>query len=400
MYVDDFASPIQQYETKITVPIKELNHVLGNGLTIGSTILLGGDPGIGKSTLLMQLVDVLGQKQVPCLYVSGEESITQIKSRASRLNFSQQQNSHLIATNTLEDIISTAISLKDIKVVIIDSIQTIVSKAIDSIAGTTLQVKTCAQSLSEYAKSHNVCVFLVGHITKEGQIAGPKILEHMVDTVLYFEGDENNHYRILRSIKNRFGSVNEVGIFEMTKERLVEVLDPSSIFLSKIDQRTTGISTFVGINGSRAMLIEIQVLIAPSVLPAPRRTVIGWDPNRLSMILAILSVKCGINLNMHDVYLTVAGGLKIKEPTADLAVAAALISARLAILLPLKSVFLGEISLSGTVKQTTHLQKRINQSKKLGFTTVFAHDKISDKDVNCIHLPDVESLKTKIQNYK
>ncbi|MFY9590053.1 DNA repair protein RadA [Rickettsia endosymbiont of Halotydeus destructor] len=399
-------------QLRIPTPIQELNRVLGGGLVLGSAVLLGGDPGIGKSTLLLQLVasafpiysndldnwnvkqevstqslDLLNEHANPsqfygansskqksmninCLYITGEESLDQIKLRALRLELGNKDTNILAATN-LEDIISTIESNKEnIDLVVIDSIQTISTKELSSPPGTVSQIRACAHELVNYAKQNNIILLLSCHVTKDGQLAGPKILEHLVDTVLYFEGDHNNHFRILRSYKNRFGGVGEIGVFEMSSTGLIEVSNPSELFLMKRDKNVTGIAIFAGLEGSRPLLMEVQALIVPSNMVTPRRSAVGWDLNRLSMILAVLSSRIGLNLASHEVYLSVAGGLKITEPASDLAVAAALISAATNIAVPEQSVFFGEIGLSGEIRKTSQANARIKEAVKLGFNRI------------------------------
>lgn len=350
-------------------PINELNRVLGGGLVSSSAILIGGDPGIGKSTLLLHLVasSFCDKIRMNCLYITGEESIAQIKLRALRLGLSNKTASILAATN-IEDIISTIDADKNnIDLVVIDSIQTMVTRTLSSPPGTISQIRACANELVSYAKQNNIIILLSCHVTKDGQLAGPKLLEHLVDTVLYFEGDPNSHFRILRSIKNRFGGIGEIGVFEMTASGLMEVSSPSELFLMKRDKNVSGTTVFAGIEGSRPLLIEIQALIAPSNMPMPRRSVVGWDLNRLSMIIAVLNVRFGLNLTSKEVYLTVAGGLKISEPASDLAVAAALISAANNKAVLEHSVFFGEIGLSGEIRKVNAAEMRIKEATKLGF---------------------------------
>jgi DNA repair protein RadA/Sms len=301
----------------------------------------------------------------------------------------------IVATGDLEAIIATIESIPKLDVVVIDSIQTLHCRETSSAPGTMAQIRTSAQKLISYAKRKNISLFLVGHITKDGQIAGPKVLEHMVDTVLQFEGDHNYHYRILRALKNRFGPVNEVGVFEMSQNGLEEVTNPAQIFLTNNPESRSGSSIFVGIEGSRAMLAEIQALVAPSPVSPAKRNVIGWDHNRLSMILAVLAVRCGLNLYAHDVYLNIVGGLKISEPAADLAVAAAVISASTNKASPPGSVFFGEISLSGDVKKSIQQSKRINEAKKVGFKTLICNPSQEQKDteLNLISLSNVQQLR-------
>ncbi|WP_375331317.1 DNA repair protein RadA [Candidatus Tisiphia endosymbiont of Oplodontha viridula] len=350
-------------------PINELNRVLGGGLVSSSAILIGGDPGIGKSTLLLHLVasSFCDKIRMNCLYITGEESIDQIKLRALRLGLNNETTSILAATN-IEDIISTIDADKNnIDLVVIDSIQTMVTRTLSSPPGTISQIRACANELVSYAKQNNIIILLSCHVTKDGQLAGPKLLEHLVDTVLYFEGDPNSHFRILRSIKNRFGGIGEIGVFEMTASGLMEVSSPSELFLMKRDKNVSGTTVFAGIEGSRPLLIEIQALIAPSNMPMPRRSVVGWDLNRLSMIIAVLNVRFGLNLTSKEVYLTVAGGLKISEPASDLAVAAALISAANNKAVLEHSVFFGEIGLSGEIRKVNAAEMRIKEATKLGF---------------------------------
>jgi len=356
---------------RIITPLEELNRVLGGGLVPSSAILIGGDPGIGKSTLLLQLTSRLAAENIGCLYITGEESAEQVKLRSSRLGGVEKESFILAATN-VHDIVATIDKLKnDISLVVVDSIQTIYSDDFSSAPGTVSQIRAATHELITYAKNHNIILLIVGHVTKEGQLAGPKVLEHMVDTVLYFEGDSSYHYRILRSVKNRFGSVNEIGVFEMTGSGLKEVTNPSELFLMDRENNVSGISVFAGIEGSRPILVEIQALVTKSNMNIPRRSVVGWDANRLNMILAVLQVRHKLDLSNHEVYLSVAGGLKITEPAADLAVAAALVSAATNKPLPQGSVFFGEIGLSGEVRKVTQVDSRINEAKKLGFTTIY-----------------------------
>jgi len=374
-------------------PIEELNRVLGGGLVAGSAILIGGDPGIGKSTLLLQLCTSLASSDIGCLYITGEESTNQIKLRAQRLGIHDNKTGLLAATN-VEDIISTIDqNKKQISVVVIDSIQTIASSEFSSAPGTVSQIRACAHQLIHYAKQNNITLLLACHVNKDGQLAGPKVLEHMVDTVLYFEGDHNNHFRILRSIKNRFGGVNEIGVFEMTSHGLVEISNPSELFLMERENNVSGSAVFAGIEGSRPLLIEIQALIAPTNMATPRRSVVGWDNNRLSMIIAVLGVRFGLNLSSHEVYLSVAGGLRITEPAADLAVAAALISAASNKPLPQGSIFFGEVGLSGEVRKVAQTEARIKEATKLGFISMYCSSKQKFNGLQPImHLKQLKGL--------
>lgn len=375
-------------------PIEELNIVLGGGLVAGSAILIGGDPGIGKSTLLLQLCSRLAQVGMGCLYITGEESTNQIKLRAKRLGLEDKKTGLLAATN-VEDIISTIDKHKnDLDLVVIDSIQTVATSELSSAPGTVSQIRAAAHLLINYTKQNNITLVLACHVNKDGQLAGPKLLEHMVDTVLYFEGDNNNHFRILRAVKNRFGGVNELGVFEMTANGLVEIRNPSELFLMDRENNVSGTAVFAGIQGSRPILIEIQALTCPTNMATPRRSVVGWDQNRLSMIIAVLGVRFGLNLASYEVYLSVAGGLKITDPAADLAVAAAIISAATNKPLPSKSIFFGEIGLSGEVRKVTQTETRIREASKLGFETMFCATKDDfNSGVQAIfHLRQLKSL--------
>jgi DNA repair protein RadA/Sms len=355
--------------------VSEFDRVCGGGLVPGSVILLGGDPGIGKSTLLLQVVAKLSQT-APCAYISGEEALSQLRLRAQRLGV-HQAHVHMAANHNVLDMMAALTQLKNLKLVIVDSIQTLTHDSIDSPAGSVSQVRACAHALIELAKTQGFAVVLVGHVTKEGTLAGPRVLEHMVDTVLYFEGDRNYDYRILRSVKNRFGATDEIGVFSMTDVGLQEVTNPSHLFLNLHDQPVSGTAVFAGMEGTRPLLVEIQALVAPSYFPAPRRTAVGWDTNRLSMIVAVLEARCKMNFGNKDIYLNVAGGLKISEPAADLAVAAALVSALKNTPLPSKSVYFGEIGLTGDVRPVNKTGLRMAEAQRLGFEKAF-----------CAALPD------------
>jgi DNA repair protein RadA/Sms len=344
--------------------IEEFDRVTGGGLVPGSALLIGGDPGIGKSTLLLQVTALLS-KSSRCAYVSGEESLDQVRMRAQRLGLVQAPVELAAATN-VRDIIET-IDKKNFDAVVIDSIQTMYLDNLDSAPGTVAQVRACAAELIRAAKRRGACLLLVGHVTKEGQIAGPRVLEHMVDTVLYFEGDRGHTFRILRAVKNRFGPTDEIGVFEMAEAGLVEVRNPSELFLSQRQQEISGSAVFAGMEGTRPVLVEIQALVAPSPLGTPRRAVIGWDQARLSMVLAVLEARCGVAIGPNDVYLNVAGGLRIAEPAADLAVAAALASSLTGVPVPHDMVVFGEIGLSGEVRNVGQIENRLKEAYKLGF---------------------------------
>lgn len=359
--LDGEFKPASRKHTKIN----EFDRVCGGGLVPGSVLLVGGTPGIGKSTLLLQIMAKLSKGQ-SCLYVSGEEGIEQVSLRAQRLNVEKSQLLLASATN-LSSIIKSIDKKDGPEVVVIDSIQTMYMDTLESAPGSVAQVRTCAQELIRVAKKKNCVILLVGHVTKEGSIAGPKVLEHMVDTVLYFEGDQNHQFRILRAVKNRFGPTDEIGVFEMQEEGLVEVENPSAVFLENRQASATGSCVFAGMEGTRPVLVEIQSLVAPSPFATPKRTAIGWDAARLSMVMAVLEARLGIPFVGKDVYLNIAGGLKLTEPAADLAVAASLISSLKDTPLPENTVVFGEVGLSGEVRAVSHMAARLKEAKKLGF---------------------------------
>lgn len=351
---------------RIKTNIGELDRVLGGGLVQGSVVLIGGDPGIGKSTLLLQTAESLAKAKVQIIYVSGEESADQIRLRAKRMNV-QQDSIQLAATTNVAEIINSIEVKKISTVVIIDSIQTMFIDGLSSAPGTVSQVRAAAGELTIFAKKNNITLLIVSHVTKDGQIAGPKVLEHMVDTVLYFEGEKDLHFRILRAVKNRFGAANEIGVFEMNDIGLSEVSNPSELFLTSYDRDTSGTAVFAGIEGTRPLLAEIQALVSPSFMPTPRRAVVGWDVNRLAMVIAVLNSRFGLNLFDKEVYLNVVGGLKIEETAADLAVACALISAARDIALPSSTIAVGEIGLTGEIRMVSNLEGRLKEAAKLGF---------------------------------
>ena len=350
--------------------IKELDLVLGGGLVGASAILVAGDPGIGKSTLLLQAAVKFSQTGLKTLYISGEEANAQIQLRAKRLDLSGAQV-FLGAETNLHNILTTLREEKP-DLVIIDSIQTVWADSVDSTPGSMSQVRTTAHELTNFSKLYGISVILVGHVTKEGQIAGPRVVEHMVDTVLYFEGAQGHQFRILRAVKNRFGPANEIGVFEMTGKGLNEVQNPSSLFLSEYGEQNPGSVVFAGIEGTRPILVELQALVAPTIHSQPRRSVIGWDSARLAMVLAVLEAICGVKFTGHDVYLNVAGGLKISEPAADLAVAGALLSALHNTSLSNGLVVFGEISLSGALRPVSQTESRLREAQKLGFLKAIA----------------------------
>ncbi len=350
--------------------LAELDRVLGGGLVPASAILVGGDPGIGKSTLLLQAAASFARRGLKALYVSGEESAAQIRMRAARLNLTDAPVK-LAAETNLRDILTTLDREKP-DFAIIDSIQTMWADNVASAPGSVSQVRAAAHELTNYAKRKGIAVVLVGHVTKDGQIAGPRVIEHMVDTVLYFEGERGHQFRILRAVKNRFGPADEIGVFEMTGAGLAEVSNPSALFLSERDEPAAGSVVFAGIEGTRPLLVEFQALVAPPPHSQPRRTVVGWDGSRLAMILAVLEARCSIPFSGLDVYLNVAGGLKVSEPAADLAVAAALLSAREDVAIPSDTVVFGEISLSGALRPVGQTENRLKEARKLGFSKAIA----------------------------
>jgi DNA repair protein RadA/Sms len=346
--------------------IAELDRVTGGGFVRGSVLLVGGDPGIGKSTLLIQAAAAVARGGHRAVYISGEEAVAQVRLRAERLQLGDAPV-ELAAETAVEDIVATLSEGKTPRLIVIDSIQTMWTSAIESAPGTVSQVRGAAQVLIRYAKRSGAAVILVGHVTKDGQIAGPRVVEHMVDAVLSFEGDGAHQFRILRAVKNRFGPTDEIGVFEMTGGGLREVANPSALFLSERDLGAPGTAVFAGVEGTRPLLVEIQALVAPTTLGTPRRAVVGWDQNRLAMVLAVLEAHCGVRLSGHDVYLNVAGGLRIQEPAADLAAAAALVSSLTNAPLPADAVYFGEISLSGMVRPVAQAPARLKEAAKLGF---------------------------------
>lgn len=355
--------------------INEFDRVTGGGLVPGCAILLGGDPGIGKSTLLLQTVCALAKKGLSCVYVSGEEAVDQVRLRAQRLGLSDAPVALASATNVRE--IAATLEERQCDVLVIDSIQTMYVDTVESAPGTVSQVRTAAQELIRIAKKTGTCIFFVGHVTKDGQIAGPRVLEHMVDTVLYFEGDRGHHFRILRTVKNRFGPTDEIGVFEMGELGLGEVANPSALFLSQRQQHVTGSAVFAGLEGTRPLLVEVQALVAPAPYGTPRRAVVGWDTNRLAMILAVLEARCGLQFSGQEVYLNMAGGIRISEPAADLAVAAALISALSGTPVPSQTVYFGEVGLSGEVRPVSQPDLRMKEAAKLGFDSACSAARLS-----------------------
>ncbi|HVJ55748.1 MAG TPA: DNA repair protein RadA [Aliidongia sp.] len=355
--------------------IAEFDRVCGGGLVPGSALLVGGDPGIGKSTLLLQVVAALAQgrggTKLKCAYISGEEAVDQVRLRAARLGVASAPV-ELAAATSIRDIAGSLEAIGGPDVVIIDSIQTMYLDALDSAPGTVSQVRAAAQELIRLAKRVGFTLVLVGHVTKEGLIAGPRVLEHMVDTVLYFEGERGHQFRILRAVKNRFGPTDEIGVFEMTDIGLSEVPNPSALFLADRQGDISGAAVFAGMEGTRPVLVEIQALVAPSPPGSPRRAVVGWDAARLAMVIAVLDARCGLAIGANDVYLNVAGGLRISEPAADLAVAAALVSALSGQPVPADMAVFGEIGLSGEIRPVSQADARLKEAGKLGFERALA----------------------------
>ena len=351
---------------RISTLVSELDRVTGGGFVRGSAVLVGGDPGIGKSTLLLQAAAAFAGRGANAIYISGEEASAQVRMRAQRLGLAEAPV-RLGAETALRDILTT-LDAERPDLAIVDSIQTLWSDTVEAAPGSVSQVRASAHELVTFAKKRGVAVIIVGHVTKDGQIAGPRVVEHMVDTVLYFEGERGHQFRILRAVKNRFGPADEIGVFEMTGGGLAEVANPSALFLSERGQPSPGSAVFAGIEGTRPVLTEIQALVAPSTLASPRRTVVGLDSGRVSTILAVLEARCGIPFAGLDVFLNVAGGMRVLEPAADLAIAAALLSAREDSALPADCVTFGEISLSGALRPVAQAENRLKEAQKLGFS--------------------------------
>ena len=350
--------------------IAEFDRVTGGGLVAGSALLVGGDPGIGKSTLILQALSEYAKGGGHAVYISGEEAMAQVRMRAARMGLSDAPLMLGAATN-VEDILATIEAGHPPGIIAIDSIQTLWTGALDAAPGTVAQLRTSSFDLVRYAKASGAALLLVGHVTKDGQIAGPKAIEHLVDAVLYFEGERGHHFRVLRAVKNRFGATDEIGVFEMTGAGLAEVANPSALFLGDRTSAAPGTAVFAGLEGTRPLLCEIQALVSPSSYGTPRRAVVGWDTGRLAMILAVLDARAGIGIGAADVYLNVAGGLKIGEPAADLGAAAALVSSLTGEPLPRDTVFFGEISLSGDIRPVPQAEARLKEAAKLGFSRAF-----------------------------
>jgi DNA repair protein RadA/Sms len=352
-------------EMRASTHLPELDRVLGGGIVPGSVILVGGDPGIGKSTLMMQMASALRDRVV--LYITGEESIQQIKLRAERLEVKPSERVLLLAETNL-DILDELLRRTEPDVVVVDSIQTMYHPGFESAPGTVSQVREATAFFSRLAKARNIPMFLVGHVTKEGFLAGPKVVEHMVDTVVQFEGERHHSYRILRAMKNRFGSTNEIGIFEMHDGGLKEVENPSQAFLAERTARTSGSTVVAGMEGSRPLLVEVQALLAPTSYGVPQRTATGFDSRRLQMLLAVLEKRAGLHLGQFDIFVNVAGGIRLDEPAADLGMAVAIVSSLKEKAVDPRAVVIGELGLGGEIRSVHHLDQRIGEASKLGFS--------------------------------
>jgi DNA repair protein RadA/Sms len=361
--------------------INEYDRVTGGGMVPGSALLIGGDPGIGKSTLLLQVMCALAVKGARCVYVSGEEAPDQVRLRAERLGLTDAPVALASATSVRDIVASMEDTASRIDVLVIDSIQTMYVDTVESAPGTVTQVRASAQEIIRAAKRHGITVLFVGHVTKDGQIAGPRVLEHMVDTVLYFEGDRSHQFRILRAVKNRFGPTDEIGVFEMAGAGLMQVENPSALFLAQRQENVPGSAILAGLEGTRPVLVEVQALVAPSPNGgSPRRAVIGWDSGRLAMVLAVLEARCGVALAGSDIFLNIAGGIRISEPAADMAVAAALVSAVNGAPVPNGTVFFGEIGLGGEIRQVPQPDIRMKEAARLGFDRAVLPARKKDKD--------------------
>ncbi|MED5354517.1 MAG: DNA repair protein RadA [Bacteroidota bacterium] len=375
---------------RIITKDNEFDRVIGGGIVPGSLVLLGGEPGIGKSTLFLQLSLMLSHK---VLYVSGEESETQIKMRADRINY-KNDNCYILTENKIENIFNQVKKINP-QVLIIDSIQTLSSQLVDASSGSITQLRTCTAELISFAKSTSIPVLIIGHINKEGHIAGPKILEHMVDTVLQFEGDRNHFYRILRAKKNRFGSTNEIGIYEMLNEGLKEIKNPSEILISNSNQKLSGSAISAAIEGSRPFMIEVQALVSSAVYGTPQRSCTGFNSKRLNMLLAVLEKRVGFKLGMKDIFLNITGGIKVEDTAIDMAIVSAILSSNNEIKIPEDYCFAAEIGLSGEIRPVQRIEQRIKEAEKLGFSKIFISkhsDKLTSKKINIVSLSKIDEL--------
>ncbi len=382
---------------RFSTGIEEFDRVVGGGIVKGALILIGGDPGIGKSTLALVTMNGLMREGKRVLYVTGEESLQQLRIRAKRLNIDESMDA---LAETELDVILDVLGENNPDVVVLDSIQTIESMTTAAPRGSVAQLKEITDRLMRFSKQNNVSFMIVGHVTKEGVIAGPKLLEHMVDTVLYFEGDRNMNFRILRAIKNRFGSTNEIGVFEMTEAGLIEIINPSALFLSDRQGQKEGSAVFSSVEGTRALLVEIQSLVSHSYLAMPRRTAVGIDQTRLSMLIAVLDKRAGLNLGSEDIYINVVGGVSIDEPASDLCVLSALASSYKRKPLPADAVFIGEAGLTGEIRAVGMIEKRLKEAEKLGFKKAYMPESntrgIKIQGMELVAIKDVEALMEKL----
>ncbi|WP_102029383.1 DNA repair protein RadA [Salirhabdus sp. Marseille-P4669] len=372
---------VSETEHRVTTSSQELNRVLGGGIVPGSLVLIGGDPGIGKSTLLLQVSSQLAEKDLDVLYISGEESVKQTKLRADRLAI-KSNNLYVMSETNIQEIADAIIKMSP-SFVVVDSIQTVYHSEITSAPGSVSQVRECTSELMRIAKSNNIPIFVVGHVTKEGSIAGPRLLEHMVDTVLYFEGERHNAFRIVRSVKNRFGSTNEMGIFEMKEEGLVEVTNPSEVFLEERSANVAGSTIVASMEGTRPVLVEIQALLSPTSFGNPRRMATGLNQSRVPLLMAVLEKRAGLLLQNQDAYVKVAGGVKLDEPAIDLAVAISIASSFRDQPTNPNDVLIGEVGLTGEIRRVSRIEQRINEAAKLGFGRAI----VPEKNVNGIKTP-------------
>ncbi len=392
------------HQNRIKTSISELDTLLGGGFVNGSVILIGGEPGIGKSTLILQIAKIFSQNNLNSFYISGEESVSQIQIRMCRISSKNEKSSSLslISSTSLEEILASILNENinltkknlQMNLLIIDSIQTISSDRIQSGAGSVAQIKICTNEIVNIAKAYNIITIIVGHVTKDGEIAGPKFLEHMVDTVLYFEGEQN--FRILRSVKNRYGASGEIAIFEMNNNGLNEIVNPSMFFLQNFNKNVSGTVIFCGTKGSRPIMSEIQALISQSYIPIPKRACVGFDSNRLSIIIAVLNSRFNIKLFDKEIYINVVGGIKLDDPSADLAVISAILSIYHNSIFPEKTVIFGEIGLCGEIRKVNDVNKRIKESIKLGFKTIIMpkqdFDLEIEAEINIIKIQSVNNL--------
>jgi len=380
---------------RLTIGIEEMDRVLGGGIVPGSAVLIGGDPGIGKSTLLLQVLHNLADGGHRVLYVSGEESLKQIKLRGTRIGASSQ-NLFVFVEVSLEKILGQIAAIKP-EAVVVDSVQTVFSEALSSAAGSVSQVREASEKLIISSKKSGIPLFLIGHVTKEGSIAGPRVLEHMVDTVLYFEGDSGHAFRIIRSVKNRYGPTNEIGVFEMREGGLTEVSNPSALFLSERPENSAGSVVVPSMEGTRPILVEVQSLVAETTFGIPRRTTIGVDHNRISLLAAVLDKVCGFHLGNHDIFINVAGGVKVDEPAVDLGIISSMISSFLNRIIDSKTVVCGEVGLTGEVRGIGQVESRVKEASRMGFTRCIipksvAVDAVSKIDMDVIRIKNIGEL--------